>query len=51
MKCGNTKEPCKLNIDIKCASTTDAQKTLEEARISINSFIKKDNRIEIRFII
>tara|TARA_B100000035_G_scaffold185907_1_gene158622 strand:+ start:1376 stop:2260 length:885 start_codon:yes stop_codon:yes gene_type:complete len=47
VKCGNTKEPCKLNIDIKCASTTDAQKTLDEARISINSFKRKITELKL----
>ena len=41
MKCGNTKEPCNLNIDIKCATTTDAPQTLEEVKESINSLKKK----------
>lgn len=47
MKCGNAKEPCNLNIDIKCASTTDAQETLEEARISINSYKKKITELKL----
>ena len=45
--CGNTKEPCKLNIDIKCASTTDFQKTLEEARESINSYKRKITELKL----
>ena len=47
MKCGNTKEPCNLNIDIKCASTTDARQTLEEAKESINSYKKKITELKL----
>lgn len=47
MKCGNTKEPCNLNIDIKCASTTDARQTLEEAKDSINSLKKKITELKL----
>lgn len=47
MKCGNTKEPCNLNIDIKCATTTDAPQTLEEVKESINSLKKKITELKL----
>jgi len=47
MKCGNTKELCNLNIDIKCATTTDAPQTLEEAKESINSLKKKITELKL----
>ena len=36
-----------LNIDIKCATTTDARQTLEEARESINSYKKKITELKL----
>jgi hypothetical protein len=47
MKCGNAKETCNLNIDIKCASTTDALQTLEEVKESINSLKKKITELKL----
>jgi hypothetical protein len=46
-KCGNINEPCNLNIDIKTASTTNAVKTIEEARISINTLKKNITQLKL----
>lgn len=45
--CGSVKTPCKLNIDIKLASTTHINDTLEEARISINTYKRKITELKL----
>lgn len=45
--CGNSVEPCKLNINIKTASTTDALKTIEDATATINYYKRKITELKL----
>jgi len=45
--CGNTIEPCNLNINIKIASTTDALKTIEDATFSINRLKRQITELKL----